>query len=64
MEAARGREGPQRLSGTGTLALPAALTDDQAVKSCADAVGGIPPEPTDIALCVRDGLGKIACGEG
>jgi hypothetical protein len=42
---------------------PAALTDDQAVKLGADAVGGLPTDPTEIALCVRDGLERIARGE-
>jgi hypothetical protein len=45
------------------LTNPAALTDDQAVKLGADAVGGIPTEPTEIALCVREVLEKIARGE-
>jgi hypothetical protein len=43
---------------------PAALTDDEAVKLGADAVGSTPTEPTEIALCVREGLERIARGEG
>ena len=53
----------EHLAGAGVL-YPAALTDDQAVKLGADAVGGIPTEPTEIALCVREGLEKVARGEG
>ena len=51
----------QHLAAAGVL-YPAALTDDQAVKLGADAVGSIPTEPTEIALCVRDGLERIARG--
>jgi hypothetical protein len=43
---------------------PAALTDDQAVKLGADAVGDIPRDPTEIALCVREGLERTARGDG
>jgi hypothetical protein len=53
----------QHLAAAGVL-YPAALTDDQAVKLGADAVGSIPAEPTEIALCVREGLEKIARGDG
>jgi hypothetical protein len=42
---------------------PAALTDDQAVKIGADAVGAIPTDPSEIALCVREGLERCARGE-
>jgi hypothetical protein len=44
--------------------VPAALTDDQAVKIGADAVGNISTEPAEIALCVREGLERIARGDG
>jgi hypothetical protein len=41
----------------------AALTDDQAVKIGANAVGSIPIDASEIALCVREGLERIARGE-
>jgi hypothetical protein len=44
--------------------VPSALTDDQAVKIGADAVGVLPQDPAEIALCVRQGLERIARGEG
>jgi hypothetical protein len=44
--------------------VPAALTDNQAVKIGADAVGNVPTEPGEIALCVREGLERIARGDG
>jgi hypothetical protein len=53
----------EHLAAAGVL-YSAALTEDQAVKLGADAVGSIPTEPTEIALCVREGLEKIARGEG
>jgi hypothetical protein len=43
--------------------VPAALTDDQAVSIGADAAGGVPTDRTEIALCVRQGLERIARGE-
>jgi hypothetical protein len=43
--------------------VPAALTDDEAVKVGADAVGNVPTEPAEIALCVREGLERIARGD-
>ena len=45
----------------GVLA-PVALTDDEAVKLGADAAGTLPTEPGEIALCVREGLARIARG--
>jgi len=42
--------------------VPSALTEDQAVKIGADAVGSVPTEPAEIALCVREGLERIASG--
>jgi hypothetical protein len=42
--------------------VPAALTDDEAVKLGADAVGNVPTDPAEIALCVREGLERIARG--
>ena len=51
------------LAQRGVLA-PSALTDDQAVKIGADAVGVLPQDPAEIALCVREGLKRIAQGEG
>jgi hypothetical protein len=44
--------------------VPRALTDDDAVRLGADAVGNVPTEPAEIALCVREGLERIAKGEG
>jgi hypothetical protein len=42
--------------------VPAALTDDEAVKLGADAIGSVPTEPAEIALCIREGLERIARG--
>jgi hypothetical protein len=53
----------EHLAAAGVL-YPAALTDHQAAKLGADAVGSLPTEPTEIALYVREGLEKIARGEG
>jgi hypothetical protein len=50
------------LASAGVL-YPPALTHDQAIKIGADAVGSIPTDP-EIALCVREGLERIARGEG
>lgn len=44
--------------------VPAALTEDDAVKIGADAAGTMPPDRSDIALCVRQNLERIARGEG
>ena len=52
----------RHLAGRGVL-VPAALTDDEAVKIGADAVGTIPTETAEIALCVREGLERIARGD-
>ena len=41
---------------------PADLTDDEAVKIGADASGVLPADRSEIALCVRQGLEKIARG--
>ena len=43
--------------------VPAALTDDQAVAIGADAAGTVPSDRTEIALCVRQGLERIARGQ-
>ena len=51
----------EHLAAAGVL-YPAALTDDQAVKLGADAVGDVPTDPTEIALCVREGLERVARG--
>ncbi len=51
----------RHLADAGVL-FPVALTDDEAVKLGADAVGTIPTDPAEIALCVREGLEKIARG--
>jgi hypothetical protein len=50
------------LAAAGVL-YPAALTDDQALTLGADAVGDLPTDPTEIALCVREGLERIARGD-
>jgi hypothetical protein len=52
----------RHLAAAGVL-YPAALTEDQAVKIGADAVGSIPTDPSEIALCVREGLERIARGD-
>jgi hypothetical protein len=49
------------LAGQGVL-VPSALTEDQAVKIGADAVGAFPTDPAEVALCVREGLEQIARG--
>jgi hypothetical protein len=51
----------RHLARRGVLA-PVALTDDEAVKLGADAAGTLPTEPGEIALCVREGLARIARG--
>jgi D-alanyl-D-alanine carboxypeptidase len=51
----------RHLARRGVLA-PVALTDDEAVKIGADAAGTLPTEPGEIALCVREGLTRIARG--
>ena len=38
------------------------LAEHQAVKLGADAVGDVPTDPTEIALCVREGLERVARG--
>ena len=35
--------------------VPAALTEDEAVNIGADAVGSPPTDPSEIAMCVREG---------
>jgi hypothetical protein len=52
----------RHLARRGVIA-PVALTDDEAVKIGADAAGAVPTEPGEIALCVREGLARIARGE-
>ena len=56
------REAAEWLAARGVL-VPSALTDDEAVKIGADAVGNVPTDPAEIALCVRQGLERIARGE-
>jgi hypothetical protein len=56
------RQAAEWLGARGVL-VPATLTVDQAVKIGADAVGSIPRDPAEIALCVREGLEQIAKGE-
>jgi hypothetical protein len=51
----------RHLARRGVLAA-VALTDDEAVKLGADAAGTVPTEPGEIALCVREGLARIARG--
>jgi hypothetical protein len=51
----------RHLAEQGMLA-PAALTDDETVKIGAEAVGNVPTEPAEMALCVREGLERIARG--
>ena len=52
----------RHLADDGVL-VPASLTDDQAVSITADSSGAVPTDRTEIALCVREGLQKIAQGE-
>ena len=52
----------KRLAAKGVL-VPSALTDDEAVRIGADASGNVPSDRTEIALCVREGLERIAKGE-
>ena len=49
------------LSDQGVL-VPGVLTEDEAVKIGADAAGTVPAERSEIALCVREGLERIARG--
>ena len=49
------------LADAGVL-FPAALTDDEAVKIGVDAAGTMPSDRSEIALCVREGLEKMARG--
>jgi hypothetical protein len=51
----------RHLAGRGVIAA-VALTDDEAVKLGADAAGTVPTEPGEIALCVREGLARVARG--
>ena len=49
------------LSDEGVL-VPSVLTEEEAVKFGADAAGTVPAERSEIALCVREGLERIARG--
>ena len=49
------------LSDQGVL-VPSVLTEEEAVKIGADAAGTVPAERSEIALCVREGLERIARG--
>ena len=51
----------RHLAEAGVL-FPSALTDDEAVQVGADAAGTLPSDRTEIALCVREGLERIARG--
>ena len=51
----------QYLSGRGVL-VPSVLTEDEAVRIGADA-GSVPTERSEVALCVREGLERIARGD-
>ena len=53
----------QYLSDRGVL-VPSALTEEEAVRIGADAAGSVPTERSEVALCVREGLERIARGEG
>lgn len=52
----------KRLASEGVL-VPAVLSEDEAVKIGADAAGNVPSDRAEIALCVRQGLERIARGE-
>jgi sRNA-binding carbon storage regulator CsrA len=43
--------------------IPAALTDDDAVRIGADAAGNVPTDRAEIGLCVRQNLERIARGD-
>jgi hypothetical protein len=49
------------LSERGVL-VPSVLTEEEAVKIGADAAGNVPSDRSEIALCVREGLERIARG--
>ena len=49
------------LSDEGVL-VPGVLTEEEAVKIGADAAGTVPSDRSEIALCVREGLERIARG--
>jgi hypothetical protein len=53
----------QYLSARGVL-VPSVLTEAEAVRIGADAAGSVPTERSEVALCVREGLERIARGEG
>jgi hypothetical protein len=53
----------QYLSAQGVL-VPGVLTEDEAVKIAAEAAGAVPSDRSEIALCVREGLERIAKAEG
>ena len=53
----------QYLSGRGVL-VPSVLTEEEAVKIGAGAAGNVPTERSEVALCVREGLERVARGEG
>jgi hypothetical protein len=46
------------------VVVPSALTEDDAVKLGADAAATVPAERSEIALCVRQNLERIARGIG
>jgi hypothetical protein len=52
----------QYLSGRGVL-VPGVMTEDEAVGIGADATGSVPTERSEVALCVRQGLERIARGD-
>jgi hypothetical protein len=49
----------QHLSDQGVL-VPSVLTEDEAVKIGADSAGKVPGDRSETALCVREGLERIA----
>lgn len=53
----------EALAARGVL-VPSALSEDELVKIGADATGKIPTDRSEIALCVREGLERIAKGSG
>ncbi|MBA3260619.1 MAG: hypothetical protein H0T68_14275 [Gemmatimonadales bacterium] len=51
----------EALASRGVL-VPSALSEDELVKIGADAAGRVPTDRSEIALCVREGLERIAKG--
>jgi hypothetical protein len=53
----------QHMIASAGVLVPAALTDDAAVRIGADAAGNVPTDRAEIGLCVRQNLERIARGD-